>query len=365
MKVISGIALSFIGLLASVGNLQAAPSYNLTSIYNSALNNPTDNPYINDLGEIAASNGVRSSSGSWTYLTPIGSPDLGPGSVYATGINNQGNVSGASSNNGMYMGAAIWHGTTPTAIDDGAARGSVMTDINNLNQAVGYAENHAYAYPLVDGISTLGPALYYERATLHGLNDAGVVVGQAITHADIPAAQAILWSSSGMQLLDNRVITDVDNNIVAYWQSIANDINNAGQVIGQAEYEAGLHATLWENGSMLDLGTLGASDYSNAYKINEAGIAVGDSNDRAVSFHAGQVLDLNLLVDPAILASGWVLSKATDINELGWIVGIMNNTLSGESQLFLLKPISAVPEPSTWLMLLIGVMVAWRRRPAQ
>lgn len=364
MKVISGIALSLIGILASVGNLHAAPSYSLTSIYNSTLSNPSSSPYINDAGEIAVSNGVRSASGSWTYLTPLGSPDSGPGYVYATGINNLGNVSGASSNDGMYMGAAIWHGTTPSAIDDGTARGSTMTDINNLNQAVGYAENQAYAYPLVDSISTLGPALYYERATLHGLNDAGVVVGQAITHADIPAAQAIMWSDAGMQLLDSRVITDVDNNVVAYWQSTANDINNAGQVIGQAEYENGLHATLWENGSMQDLGTLGATDDSNAYKINEAGIAVGDSNDRAVSFHAGQVLDLNLLVDPAMLAGGWILSKATDINELGWIVGIMSNSLSGQSQLFLLKPISAVPELSTWLMLLIGAMVAWRRRPA-
>lgn len=364
MKVISGIALSLLGLLMSVGNLHAAPSYTLTSIYNATLENPSASPFINDLGEIAVSNGVRSASGSWTYLTPLGSPDPGPGSVLATGINNLGHASGASSTNGMYMGAAIWHGTTPSAIDDGSARGSTMTDINNVGQAVGYAENHAYAYPLLDGISTLGPALNYERATLHGLNDAGVVVGQAVTHADIPAAQAIVWSSAGMQLLDSRVITDVDNNIVGYWQSTANDINNAGQIIGQAEYETGLHATLWDNGSMLDLGTLAGSDTSNAYKINEAGMAVGDSNDHAVSFHAGQVLDLNLLVDPALLAGGWILSKATDINELGWIVGIMNNALSGQSQLFLLKPISAVPELSTWLLLLIGVMVAWRRRPA-
>lgn len=362
MKVISGIALGLIGLLASVSNLQAAPSYNLTSIYNASLINPYGTPYINDLGEIAVSNGVRSASGNWSYLNPIGSFDSGPGYAYVTGINNLGQTVGSSTTTGMYMGAVVWNGTTPTGIDDGTARGSTLTDINNHGHWVGYGENHEFAYPLAEGI-TLGSATYYGRATLHGLNDMGVAVGQAITHEQIPATQAISWSASGMQLLDNRVITDVDNNIVAYWQSIANDINNAGQVIGQAEYEAGLHATLWENGSMLDLGTLGASDYSNAYKINEAGIAVGDSNDRAVSFHAGQVLDLNLLVDPAILASGWILSKATDINELGWIVGIMNNTLTGQSELFLLKPISAVPELSTWLMMLIGAIVALRRRP--
>jgi probable HAF family extracellular repeat protein len=363
MKVTSGIALTLIGLLVSVGNLHAAPTYSLTSIDTSTLNNPYATAYINDLGEIAVSNGVRSATGNWSYLNPIGSFDSGPGYSYVTGINNLGQTVGSSTTTGMYMGAVVWNGTTPTGIDDGAARGSTLTDINDHGQWVGYAENHQFVSPLAEGL-TLGSATYYERATLQGLNDMGVAVGQAITHEQIPAAQAILWSVSGMQLLDNRVITDVDNNIVAYWQSIANDLNNAGQVIGQAEYETGMHATLWENGSMLDLGTLGASDYSNAYKINEAGIAVGDSNDRAVSFHAGQVLDLNLLVDPAILASGWILSKATDINELGWIVGIMNNTLSGQSQLFLLKPMSAVPELSTWLMMLVGVMVAWRRRPA-
>jgi probable HAF family extracellular repeat protein len=363
MKVTSGIALSLIGLLAFVGNLHAAPSYSLTSIYNSTLSNPSASPYINDVGEIAVSNGVRSATGNWSYLAPIGSFDSGPGYSYVTGINNLGQTVGSSTTTGMYMGAVVWNGTTPTGIDDGVSRGSTLTDINDHGQWVGYGENQQFAYPLLGGL-TLGPGTYYERATLQGLNDVGDAVGQAITHEQITAAQAIVWSASGLQLLDNRVITDVDNNIVAYWQSIANDINNAGQVIGQAEYEDGLHATLWENGNMQDLGTLGASGISNAYKINEAGIAVGDSNDRAVSFHAGQVLDLNLLVDPAILASGWVLSKATDINELGWIVGIMNNSLLGQSQLFLLKPTSPVPELSTWLMMLMGVMVALRRRPA-
>jgi len=72
MKVISGIALSLIGLLVSVGNLHAAQIYSLISIYNSDLSNLYGTPYINDLGEIAVSNGVRSTTGNWNYLTPLG-----------------------------------------------------------------------------------------------------------------------------------------------------------------------------------------------------------------------------------------------------------------------------------------------------
>jgi len=116
----------------------------------------------------------------------------------------------------------------------------------------------------------------------------------------------------------------------------------------------GVRATLWENGTMYDLGALESNSASSAFAINEAGIAVGESSGRAVSFKDGQVLDLNMLVDPAALGD-WTLTSATDINEQGWIVGTMTN-----GQLFLLKPISPVPEPATWLMLIIGAFIAAR-----
>jgi probable HAF family extracellular repeat protein len=57
----------------------------------------------------------------------------------------------------------------------------------------------------------------------------------------------------------------------------AASINARGQVVGQSTTASGeLHAFLWEDGVMHDLGTLGG-DYSAALGINARGEIVGQS----------------------------------------------------------------------------------------
>jgi probable HAF family extracellular repeat protein len=59
--------------------------------------------------------------------------------------------------------------------------------------------------------------------------------------------------------------------------SSASDLNEAGQVVGQAGTADGFyHAFLWDNGTMIDLGTLGGT-YSYAEGINDLGQVVGTS----------------------------------------------------------------------------------------
>ena len=59
--------------------------------------------------------------------------------------------------------------------------------------------------------------------------------------------------------------------------SVANAINDNGQVVGVSETTSGeRHAFLWQNGTMVDLGTLGGS-WSFARAINDAGQVVGES----------------------------------------------------------------------------------------
>ena len=64
--------------------------------------------------------------------------------------------------------------------------------------------------------------------------------------------------------------------------SVANDINNRGQVVGASEAEAGREAVLWEDGNLMSLGDLpGANVDSYAYAINDWGVVVGQGRTDA------------------------------------------------------------------------------------
>src|SRR3982751_4757094 len=72
-------------------------------------------------------------------------------------------------------------------------------------------------------------------------------------------------------------------------------INNAGQVTGNDGW-LDVHAFLYSNGQMTDLGTLGGSGSSGGYGINDAGQVVGGSDTSTDARHAflytdGQMTD--------------------------------------------------------------------------
>ena len=65
------------------------------------------------------------------------------------------------------------------------------------------------------------------------------------------------------------------------------DLNNAGWVASSSSFAGGSdqHATLWNNGTMIDLGTLGGAN-SYAFAVNASGQIIGISDTASRQSHA-------------------------------------------------------------------------------
>jgi probable HAF family extracellular repeat protein len=95
------------------------------------------------------------------------------------------------------------------------------------------------------------------------------------------------------------------------------------------------HGFFWQNGVMIDLGTLPGDFSSFAFGINDRGQAVGQSCDlnfncRAFLWQKGVMTDLNSLAR----ASSLYLIAAADINSRGDIVGTGLDETTGEPLAF-------------------------------
>lgn len=197
---------------------------------------------------------------------------------------------------------------------------STASGINNLGHVVGnsltggQAAQHAFFYAgkMVD-LGTLGGL----SSSASAINDADEVVGYSFTPvagysliSGIAAVHAFLYSNGKMS----------DLGTLGGPTSAGAGINAIGQVVGNSFTAAGSaqHGFLYTNGQMNDLGTLGGIN-SIGLGINALGQTVGNSfvpgNN---AFHAfiyskGKMSDLGTLAGPN--------SSANSINALGQVVG--------------------------------------------
>ena len=155
----------------------------------------------------------------------------------------------------------------------------------------------------------------------------------------------------------NTLMTDLGT--LGGLNSWGRDINDAGEVVGETDYDApnGAHYTRafhWKAGTTTDLGTLRtdrAAGFSAASAINNNGVMVGwaendNADRRAFIYSGGQMQDLNdllyLIDEEGYAVTPTIdLSEARDINDDGVITGwgTIHGTNGTQARGFVLNPV--------------------------
>jgi probable HAF family extracellular repeat protein len=367
------IAMAF-GL--TTGGAMAATTYNVTDLGTLAGQVSSVAQDVNEAGQVVGY-GVDASGIYKAFVYDqahgmVGLGTLGGASSQAWAINDLGQVTGVSSN---AAGASHAFVSGPSGLVDltpGATTASAGYDINSSGKVVGQSNGQAYAFSVSGGqpqataitLSYPGvPGAAPDVSAAYALNASGASAGYAsfslrsngYVNYDL-AVQAGANDTGG-------VISDVSLNTY----SVAKAINDAGVVAGYAAFGGVSTAFITQGGALVNLGSLPGYAYSGATDINNLGQVVGSVANpstgvsRAFISHDGQALqDLNTLLAPQFVGS-WTLLSANAINQSGQIVG--EGMINGVKHAYLLTP---VPEASTTVMMglgLLGLIWSAQRRP--
>lgn len=154
-----------------------------------------------------------------------------------------------------------------TVLPSLGGRETAATGINNQGQITGFAtaadgSGRFFLWDRVHGMRDLGPV---SRPSIVHINDVGQIAGT--TQDARGNLLAFVWDPTrGI-----RTLGTLGGRI-----SVAMGLNNHVQIVGQSQTAAGSeHAFLWDEATgMQDLGTLGGT-WSAAWSINDAGLVFG------------------------------------------------------------------------------------------
>jgi probable HAF family extracellular repeat protein len=337
------------------------------------------------------------------WADPVYTFDFLPTGFAPAALNDAGQIVGT------YGGAAaiLAGGTITSLVPD-----STGAAINNHGDIAGTLFSGS-AFARIGGtvvpVGASLPADIYPNSNAQGINDAGMVAGNAQPFAG-EAQRGFVYDSGGIHLIGTfggdwsyaaainasgavtgtatlmptQTPTDPDRHAYIYQggtmldlgtlgglRSEAYDINDAGLAVGWSETSADPDSAalsrpfVYRDGHLVDLGSLGGY-WGYARALNDAGVIVGASDlitDVGWGYHAfiyidGRMVDLNTLVTGA---NGWEIIDATDINDAGQILG--RACRLGTCADVRLDLVPAVSEPGGWALLCAGLgLLAWRAR---
>jgi len=300
-------------------------------------------------------------------LTELGT--LGGSTSFGYGVNSAGQVVGFSSLPTPTQRAFIWQNGVMTNLGDPTGDSNLYSAAFAINTAgdVGGYENRTVVTPVIwkggthagaTVLSSLPCQFNFCAAQVLALNDAGQAAGFGTgpyvtgPAGSYNATQAVMWDANGQA----TGLGSLGN----YVNDHANAINSQGAVVGYSQINSAMiHAVLWQNGTMTDLGAIPGIDplfgpnanisdnSSGAWGVNSKGQIVGISaygtgavtqgnGGRAFLYTNGTMYDLLSLVP----GTNWkLLHAAWAINDAGQIVGVGIDPTTNTDHGFLLTPI--------------------------
>lgn len=276
----------------------------------------------------------------------------GAGGGFASGINDLGVVVGTSDQKpGPTDRGLLWQKSGDYKLDiyDFGGVESYFFDVNNQGQIAG---RHIYGPGSTATSPTRSNAIFWENGvkidlsslggdtnTARSINNKGQIVGQIDGDGllnDKTVNSAALWQRGA-----NGEYTLTDLGTFGADQSIARDINEAGQIIGWTVNGTGSStvnsAFLLQDGELINLGGFGGRLGETA-GINEFAEVVGYSQnvagqDLAYVWNDGMMVDLNNAVTTKLTFNGSTvtLTRATDINNFGDITAYGTYTYKDEA----------------------------------
>jgi hypothetical protein len=285
-----------------------------------------------------------------TFTTII--DPVNPTFTQALGINNAGTVVG-------YGNATTFNGfelTLPSTFTrqnvPGADGGTQVVGISGAGTTVGFSITGG----VTSGFARTGniftpinqPGTVFNQ--LLGINQAGTVAaGYSSTDPAGATLQKALTVSGGPSFT-SPVFTDINALLPANFNSQATGVNNAGTVVGFYQYDnAGDFSAFVDIGGTITSFQAPGSMSTQALGVNDLGNIVGDYVLNGNTFGFLDVNGMFTTLDPfnsmTVTANG-----INDNNQIvGFFVDANDNTIG-----FISPAISAVPEPSTWAMMLLG-----------
>lgn len=226
-------------------------------------------------------------NGTFTHI-----PSLGGQSATATAyaVNSNGDVVGESqiSQFGPYH-AFLWKSSTNQLIDLGSILGtteSAAFGINDAGQVVGEMGDrefgHAFVWSEGAGVADLG------QGRANAINASGKIAGRiwSETQDFRLLQQAAVWQNGQVTVLPNfGGGTDNDE---------ATDINDNGTVVGGSKHSDGfLHAFIWRNGTLTDLGSFIRIGPAIAFGINNRDQVVGIADHKPFLWENGRMTGID------------------------------------------------------------------------